>query len=483
MIDDELLGAADDLRRAVNNVAVPPFEPRVASAERDEVVPITAATRKRRTFPARVVAVAASVALIAVGAVTVLQFTQDQETTAVSPVGSEQAAASQPIREGSETTTSSVDSSWANGVSGTQEVPEEDVARPDLGESVVDPTFGTTIQSVGESSSVASFMPLQVRPAWNADGSRLLMYRSDSGFSIVDAETLVEGSALPINPADIEQVYWHPANPDLLYFVDNADSTAVQLKSFNVETSSAATVYTYDGCTRVSGFDSIRISAERLNLGQLCMTDDGPFMVTVNLVTGAALRVPAGDFGAPQPTPSSGRYVARTADGRVAVLDDQLRPTGVEFAIGDDAVAVIETAQGKELLVTTIFSGDDNVIGSVVAFDLADGSPTVVVGPSSGYPYPPAVGGLATSVANDGRVVLATEWDPEQSSLTGEIIVIDFDQPSPVVTRVVHHRSTAQNADDSAWSRPYPSLHPRETVVAFASDWGGETASPFIVSD
>lgn len=472
MIDDELCGASEDLRQAVERVAIPPFEPPSETTKSDGLRSVSGASSSRRKTSFRVLGIAASVAVVVAGTFAAFRLSETQETN----------AAGRDVSSDSVEPVVDSDISWQGGITDNRQVDEVELAEPQAGETVIDPAFGTSIEAVGNGSTSSSLLPLQGRPAWNADGSYLLMYRSGSGFSLFDSETLTEVRVIPISPADIEQVYWHPTNPELLYFVDHSDDEAVYLRSFNVETSSMLTVHTYRECSSVSGVGSRRISAGTLLIGQLCTGPEGSFIVSVNVETSLAIRQPAGDFGAPQPTPTSGRFVVRTPEGVAHVLDNQLLPTGVEFFVGDDPMVVIETDQGQELLVTTVFSGEADQIGSIVAFDLADGSSTVIVGPSTGYPFPPAVGGIGTSLAGDGRVVFATDADPNQPMLTGEIMIVDFDVASPIATRIVHHRSTGQNAADISWSEAYPSLHPTQPAVIFASDWDGTHSSPFIVT-
>ena len=482
MIDDELNKATDDLRCAVDSIDIPPFEapvgPEMAATRpaAESVTTLADAPSEQRKSANRIFSVAASVVLIAAGAAAAIKLTEDDGTSGSVrgiDVTNEITSPEHQWPDGD---------TWQNGVDGPEALTEIELVAPKFGRHVVDPTFGTTIEAVENTSASTSFMPLQVRPAFNADGSNILMYRGGDGFSLVDATTLTEVQALAIDPVDIEEVYWHPSDPKLLYFVDGSANGGFELKLIDVETGDAVTVHTYAGCSMVRGVDSHRISAETLLLGQKCTAGEGEFMVSVNVETGDVLTQPADGLGSPQPTPSSGRYVASDSDGNVTVLDSQLQSTGVTFDAGSDDYVLVETSNGQDLLVTMSFAADESEAGLIVTFDLDDGFRTIIGGQVDGYPYPPSGGGMTTSVANDGRVLFATGWDETSGAMTGEIMTVDFDDETPAIRRLAHHRSTRRNVDDVAWSGPHASLRPQLAVVVFASDWDGATSSPYILS-
>ena len=367
------------------------------------------------------------------------------------------------------------------GKTGSEPIVVSELDRPTPGSPVEDVEFATSIEAVTSSEESGTVqIPLQVRPAWNSDGTYFIVYEAgevDSGHVLYDSQTKERLQVLDVAPVDIEQVYWHPSNPNLMYYVGGLNLIEVEVGSSEV-----TVIHRFAGCQSVDGADSRRISHETLELGQLCTAANGDQeLVSINVETGEERRWADAGFGAPQPTPSSGRYVARNEEGLVRVFDQNGTSTGVEFLLGNDSYVVLETADGRDLLVAVVFSQPEDAIGSVVAFDLATGSPTVVVGPSMGYPYPPSGHEFGVSVANDGRIVFATAAsdrgeDPEV--LEAELVLVDFDDPTPVARRLGHHRNTG---DLEPWGVVYPSLHPTLSKVLFGSDWGGSAVNSYIV--
>jgi hypothetical protein len=92
--------------------------------------------------------------------------------------------------------------------------PMTPLAKPALGKTVVDAEFGTTIRrisAVAGSGANAAIVPMYTTiSAWNADESLLILYDVSSGnHQLYDGKSYQFLHPLDINPADVEQVYWH----------------------------------------------------------------------------------------------------------------------------------------------------------------------------------------------------------------------------------------------------------------------------------
>ena len=79
--------------------------------------------------------------------------------------------------------------------------------------------------------------------AWNADESRLILYRVGKGHELYDGRTYQFIRSLDIAPSDLEQVYWHTSDPDLLFYADG------RLVRYHVGTAVKETVRTFTFCT------------------------------------------------------------------------------------------------------------------------------------------------------------------------------------------------------------------------------------------
>jgi hypothetical protein len=124
-------------------------------------------------------------------------------------------------------------------------------------------------------------------------------------------------------------------------------------------------------------------------------------------------------------------------------------------------------------------------VGSLVTFDLTNGSSRVMVGPASGYPYPPSGTHVsAMAYRQPGWVFLSIVGDPAgQQVLDNELVLADTN--GGAVCRIGHHRSYGRNNTrlaDSYWAEPHVVASPSGTRALFASDWGnGSTVDTYVV--
>ncbi len=436
--------AADDVRNALAQKPVPAFQPKAANGH-------------------RLTLVAATFLLFAAGITFFVVHGGESQNDSAAETMQEDPKVHTPLR----------------GSSGTEPVPVSQMDRPQIGAALTEPDFQTRIEALTDTPSQQAMLPLQVRPAWNSDGSYLLFYQTggdDIGHVLYETAT-ASTTPLPINPVDIEEVYWDPTEATLLYYVE--DTTLVR---YDVSTAQKKVLHRFGDCESVSGVGSLRLSSSRM-LGQLCEHSDGDKLIAYDIATGEEVRADAVGDEAPQPTPTSGRFVARDAANVVSVLDETLQSTGVRFAIGNDPYVVVETTKG-DVLATVMFS-DDDLVGSLVTFNLDTGEPTVVVGEATGYPYPPAGTQLMVSVANNALVTFATATvaNGEPVALEGELVLVDLDAQDMSVQRLAHHRSDAAKTQIKAvWSTVYPALHPDGNAIAFASDWGQDRVDTFLLT-
>jgi hypothetical protein len=124
-------------------------------------------------------------------------------------------------------------------------------------------------------------------------------------------------------------------------------------------------------------------------------------------------------------------------------------------------------------------------VGSLVAFDMATGGSSVIVGPATGFPYPPT-GTHVSSVAyrSPGWSFLSIQGiHTGQGVLDGEIVIADTN--SGRVCRAGHHRSFGRDNTriaDSYWAEPHVVPSPSGTRAVFASDWGnGSTVDAYVL--
>ncbi|WP_437312069.1 hypothetical protein [Sorangium sp. So ce388] len=116
------------------------------------------------------------------------------------------------------------------------------------------PPWGATAGAVGEPSRTPDVASGDAAAASVAAGEHQLY----------DGKTYRLIKALDISPADIEQVYWHTSDPDILFYVDGKD-----LIRYHVGAGTKAVVTTFDFCSGGAsvGSDPLFISWDPNRIG------------------------------------------------------------------------------------------------------------------------------------------------------------------------------------------------------------------------
>ena len=359
--------------------------------------------------------------------------------------------------------------------------PMSALSKPVLGQATLDPEFGTTLRRITAVSPVASsdaaIVPLySTVSAWNADESLLLLYHVGRGHELYDGRSYRFLRSLNIQPTDIEQVWWHTSDPDLLLYPSGRS-----LRRYHVSTGVDETVRTFEFCTGSvsAGNDPMFTSWDSNTVGLKCDSTVFLYQLAMNAVTGMATT----SLDAPQAAPSGSLAVL---DGWV--LDLSLHPQRMlDLASPYEHASQGRLLNGRDTYNTVAFDPGPlgSGVGSLVSFGLVDGASRVVVGPATGWPYPPGgthVSSLAYRVP--GWVFLSIVGDPAgQGVLDNEIVVADTN--TGTTCRAAHHRSYGRNNTQLAnpyWAEPHVVPSPTGRRAIFASDWGnGATVDTYVV--
>ncbi len=353
------------------------------------------------------------------------------------------------------------------------------LAKPALAQTVIDPQFGTTLRRISAVAPVGAnpaIVPLySTVSAWNADESRLILYHVGIGHELYDGHTYRLIRTLDITPADVEQVYWHTSDPDVLFYV-----TGNQLIRYHVGSGLRETVHTFQFCPSpaTGGSDPMFTSWDSNVIGLRC----GNQLFTYRMDTDTVPAVRTSTLDAPQASPSgsmafTGGYVLDPALNVLRHLD---LANPYEHASLGRLASGHDTYNGVAFDPGPAGSG----VGSLVTFDLTDGSSRVVVGPATGYPYPPSGTHVsALAYRQPGWVFLSIVGDPTgQRVLDNELVLADTN--AGAVCRIGHHRSYGGNNThlaDSYWAEPHVVASPSGTRALFASDWGnGSTVDTYV---
>lgn len=350
--------------------------------------------------------------------------------------------------------------------------PMTTLARPSVGQAVRDPQLGGTLRRITAAGPVpgsdAAIVPVySTVSAWNADESLLLLYHVGRGHELYDGRSYRFLRALDIAPNDVENVYWHTTDPDVLLFL-----SGTSLVRYHASTGARETVRNFSFCTGpiTPGGDPTFTSWDSDTFGLKCGSTAFFYHVASNSLTGT------GATSGEPPKPGPGGILG-ISDGWV--VDLARRPLRrLDLADPYSHASPGRLANGRDVWATVAFDPGPggSGVGSLVTFDLADGSSRVIVGPATGWPYPPTGTHVSTlAYRAPGWTFLSMVGNGTGSSvLDNELVVADANTGR--VCRAAHHRSLGKENPVLAnpyWAEPHVVPSPTGTRAVFASDWGG----------
>jgi hypothetical protein len=360
------------------------------------------------------------------------------------------------------------------------------VAKPALGQTFTDPQFGTVmrrITAVAGSGANAAIVPMYTTiSAWNADESQLVLYEISVGHALYDGKTYQRMKLLPINPADVEQVYWDTADPDLLYYTDGQKfirchvgaGTKEALHDFSSVCGSN---------TPSNGDDPMFTSWDSHRLGLTC----GSKMFIYDWSTDTVLG-PVATSGTPPAQIAPSGTLAYLPAGSGQILDQNLKLVrSLTLQDPTNHASLGQLANGHDTWSGTVYDdGNDDAksnVGVLATWDLTNGTGGAVIGPKTGYPYPPDAHVSAMAYRQPGWIFVSTYFvsgfdgtgtAPTPASLgLLDLENLIADTNTGKVCRVGRHRSWGKaNLTIGYWAEAHTVPSPSGTRAVFASDWG-----------
>jgi len=380
-------------------------------------------------------------------------------------------------------------------VTDTAAHPMTAVAKPSKGETYVDPAFGTSITRVTaadprEGPNAVIKTLYSTMPAWNADESLLLLWHREQGHELYNGEEPYGFiRALPLqSPTDIEQVLWDPIDPNVLYYPSNYNAVPRFMEHRVRPTDSDRVLHDFrsppTNCP-VDWGQLLRLGADpqwmgwgpRKIVGLRC----GETVFLYSITEDAVLSVTTarGTPNAPIAAPSE---TSAVIDG--FVLDLRLNiQRRLLMANPYEHASIGRTKAGYDTWNAVAFDGSD--IGSLVSHRLDTGDRKVIIGPATGYPYPPSsthISGVAQQAPGWVAVGIVGQHTGA-TPLDNEIVLANLDTGQ--VCRVAHARTYAGTTSDGRWgywSETHLVISPTATRVLFNSDWmNGPTVDTYVV--
>jgi hypothetical protein len=347
------------------------------------------------------------------------------------------------------------------------------LAKPALGSIITDVELGTHIRritAVAVSGANPALRPMySTVSAWNADESRLILYDvGGGGHQLYDGKTYAPLHALDIRPADLEQVYWHTSDPDILFYVDG--KTFVR---YHVGAGTKESLTTFDFCAAgasgggdpmFTSFDSARIG---LKCGDQVFIYDIPsssVLARKTLTENPAQVAPSGTLAFLSDT-------GRVTDAQLNVL----RTLDLKEPFGHASMGRLPT--GEDTWNGVVYDDGpmgNSDIGSLVVWQLGAGTSRVIIGPKTGWPYPADTHLSALAYRQPGWVFVSSLGDTSGKGLM-DLEILIANTSTGAVCRAGRHRSWGKSnthLGDSYWAEAHSVPSPSGTRAAFASDWG-----------
>jgi hypothetical protein len=261
------------------------------------------------------------------------------------------------------------------------------------------------------------------------------------------------------------------SDPDILYYVD-----AGRFIRYHVKTGARDQLHDFKtlcGSAWVSnGSDPMFTSWDSHRLGLFC----GDRMFVYDIATDAVLG-PRPVRGTPPAQVAPSGALAYLEAGAGEVLDTHLnlvRSLGLQAP--ESHASLGRLSNGHDTWNGAVYDDAKGNVGLLVTWDLTDGTGGVIIGPKTGYPYPPDGHISAMAYERPGWIFVSTVGDSSGKGLLDlENLVVDTNTRK--VCRVGRHRSWSKaNQVLGYWAEAHTVPSPSGTRAVFASDWGGGTS-------
>lgn len=356
--------------------------------------------------------------------------------------------------------------------------PMQNMSKPAYLDSYVDPSFGTTIRRISNVGNGGVIKPMySTIQAWNADESYMILYERGRGHQLLDGMTYQFIRYLDdIRPDDIEQIFWDFDDPNIFYYVDNANNDLIRYRVNNSSKQVIVNLGSLTNCGNIiMGIDVQMMSWDSDIISFRCNNERA---YSYSISTGALREFNFSngnpEYTAPMPGPSGDRfYHRRNIYGSNGNYQRRLNESNIEhsctgqLANGDDGHFAIAFSAGQ----------NGGCQGNIIQHNMRTGECTPLISEGQGYPYPKSgthISALAHKNTQGGWVAASMVGFQEdgQSLLDQELVVARADQNGNVtVCRIGHHRSDEN--EFNYFGEPHASISPRGTRVVFASDWSG----------
>lgn len=381
--------------------------------------------------------------------------------------------------------------------------PLSTLSKPAVGTWVKDPDFpNAQIMRITNSGSNQATTPMySTIPAWNADGSLLMLYQWGKGHVLYDGRTFKQVGTLDCQtstgahpyPSDVEHVMWDATNPDFVrypsrYASDSRGALPVLYKC-NVRTHVATVEHNFANAPT-----SCQPGTDELTMGSDPQWYPGGFVglqcgnnandtawhgkkFIYEFATHKVYTPRSGGSFTGAEAPIVGPSGSRVYFGG-KVYDKDLNPIlSLGLASIYEHANVGRAKSGHDFYYAVDFDSSDP--GILIAHDMNSGQTLPLISQSGGWGYPGS-GIHITSIIADARAagwsIASVVGETTRDNFAGEFMLSNVD--TKAVCRVGRHRSRAGNGGYGYESEPHPVSHVLSDgtlEIAFGSDWGGQS--------
>ena len=274
-------------------------------------------------------------------------------------------------------------------------------------------------------------------------------------------------------------MFWHATDPDVLFYVDDTDFIR-----YHVGASRREVVTTFSFCTdgASSGADPMYMSFDSNRIGLQCGNQTFVYEVSSNTVIS---RKTSSEL--PPQMSASGNLGWLGGTGRVTDTAQNILRT-LDLNEPDTHASLGRLPSGEDTWNGHVYDdgpAGNTDIGSVVTWDSARGTSKVIVGPKTGWPYPPGGHVSAVAIRQPGWVFLAVQGGGNTGRTLMDMELIIANSVTGAVCRAGRHRSFGKDntqLGESYWAEAHNVPSPSGTRILFASDWmGGPTVDSYVV--
>lgn len=358
-----------------------------------------------------------------------------------------------------------------------------DIKRPAKGRVLSDPVYGNCMLRVtrhaDEPPERFARHDYSRRQAFNADSSRVLISSFDGTWHLYDAQTMEWQDELS-GPAGDAELYWHPSNPDLLYF-QGTNGVGLELYELNVKTGKSRTVADFSKRLKAIWPDAYAAwskaeGAPSADGRYWCFMVDDPEWKSLGIFTwDKETDTILGHMDTHGDRPDhvsmspSGKWCVVSGDtkdvGTRAWTRDFKQSTQVHHKSEHSDLAI--DANGRDVYVSIDYQSDG---GDVFMVDLESGKRTTL--------FPTYIDGSATAIHFSGRAFKRPGWilastyatEGKPAWLHDKIMAVSLEEKPKVKGLAYHHGHF-----NGYWTEPQATVNADFTRILFNSNWGSRS--------